>query len=199
MRDLIIFATALFALVSCADSLDSASPSTSVEDARPFSKSLSLQGISFQVSCPNQGPPSKLTIVPSGLAGDNSPVTEDSWSFVTGAEVADLNADGSPELYVYVNAAERGSHGDVIGYAVNNRKSLSRIRFPEILSTSDEARGYLGYDQFAVVENRLVRRFPICRGDDSNAQPSGKVRQIPYKMTNREAGWQLEPLEATDF
>jgi hypothetical protein len=43
------------------------------------------------------------------------------------------------------------------------------------------------------VESTLVRRFPVYRDKDTNAQPTGGTRQIQYKLKAGEAGWILKP------
>ena len=65
----------------------------------------------FQVKCPNGSSTNKLTIVPSGLTGDNAPIVQDVDGVVTGAEIEDLNSDGCPEIFVYVQSAGSGSYG----------------------------------------------------------------------------------------
>ena len=52
--------------------------------------------------------------------------------------------------------------------------------------------GYVGHDEFTVVENRLVRRFPIYTDGDTNAAASGGTRQLQYRLVPGEAGWLLE-------
>lgn len=78
---------------------------------------------------------------------------------VSGAEIDDLNADGSPEGYV--TSAGSGSYGSLVAYAANHRKSLSEIVLPPLSEAA--AKGYLGHDEFAVFEGTLGRRFPIYR------------------------------------
>ncbi len=51
---------------------------------------------------------------------------------------------------------------------------------------------YLGHDQLAVVETTLVRRFPLYREGDSNAEPTGGTRLLRCKLAKAEAGWLLE-------
>ncbi len=63
----------------------------------PFDQTLGLLGVSFHVTCANAGSLNTLRIVPSGLEKDNTPLEKDVDGTVTGAEVADLNVDGSPE------------------------------------------------------------------------------------------------------
>jgi len=157
----------------------------------PFERTLELQGIRFRVSSPNNSSINKLDIVPSGLEIDNRPISRTIEGTVTGIEVADLNVDGSPELYVYVTSAGSGSYGALVAYSANARKSLSEIYLPPITDDKKASSGYMGHDEFAVVENVLARRFPIYRAGDTNARPTGGMRQLQYKLVRGEAGWIL--------
>jgi hypothetical protein len=156
-----------------------------------FDKTLTLKGISFRVVCANEGSVNRVEITPSGLAIDNSPVSREIDGTVTGAEVADLNRDGSPEIYVYVTSAGSGSYGSLVAYGANRRQSLSEVVLPPISDDRVAAKGYMGHDEFAVVGRRLVRRFPLYRPGDANAQPGGGRRQIQYLLTAGEASWVL--------
>ncbi len=158
----------------------------------PFDRTLELQGIQFRVMSANSGSVNRLQIVPAGLESDNSPIERAIDGTVTGAEAADLNGDGSPELYVYVTSAGSGSYGSLLAYAANQRKSLSEIYLPSLTQDKTAAAGYLGHDEFAVVERALVRRFPLYRDVDTNAQPTGGMRQLQYQLVPGEAGWQLK-------
>jgi hypothetical protein len=157
----------------------------------PFQDTLELLGITFQVSSPNDGSSSTVTIVPSGLEIDNRPIERTVEGVVTGAEVADLNVDQSPEIYIYVQSAGSGSYGSLVAYAANNRKSLSEIYLRPVSDDAEASKGYMGHDEFAVVENTLVQRFPIYREGDTNANPTGGTRQLQYKLVSGEAGWIL--------
>lgn len=157
----------------------------------PFNRTLELQGIRFHVTCPNAGSLNTLTIVPSGLEIINEPIVKAIDGTVTGAEVADLNADGAPEIYVYVTSVGSGSYGSLVAYAANRRKSLSEIYLPPITSIPMVAEGYQGHDEFAMLEGRLGRRFPLYRGNDTNASPTGGMRQLQYRLVPGEAGWSL--------
>lgn len=158
----------------------------------PFDQTLKLQGISFRVTSANRGSINELKIMPSGLTIDNAPIVRSIEGQITRAEVADLNADGSPEVYVYVRSAGSGSYGTLVAFSANKRKSLSDIHLPPISDDARAARGYMGHDDFAVVEGTLVRRFPVYQDGDSNAAPSGGMRQMQYKLKRGEASWQLK-------
>jgi len=156
-----------------------------------FDRTLELQGISFHVTCANDSSLPTLRIVPAGLAIDNAPITRKVDGTVIGAEVADLNADGSPEIYIYVQSAGSGSYGSLVAYSANKRKSLTEIYLPPVSENPKLSKGYMGHDQFTVVANRLVQRFPVYRPGDSNAKPTGGTRQVRYQLTPGEASWVL--------
>jgi hypothetical protein len=118
---------------------------------------------------------------------------------VVGAEVGDLDVDGSPEVYVFVQSAGSGSYGSLVAYAVDDRKSLSAIDLPPVTENEKAAKGYMGHDGFAVVENRLVQRFPIYRDGDTNASPTGGTRQLQYKLMAGKTGRKLVVDRVVEF
>jgi len=164
-----------------------------------FNQTLELLGISFQVMSANNSSLNNLLIVPTGLELDNSSLLEEIDGTVTGAEVADLNSDGSPEIYVYVSSAGSGSYGSLVAYSANRRKSLSPIYLPPIMENQIAKKGYMGHDEFAVVETTLVRRYPVYRQTDTNRNPTGGMRQIQYKLIPGEAGWLLKVDKVVEY
>lgn len=181
----IIAATHIAGVSACAQAPMAASPLAA------FDRSLTLQGVTFRVVCANDSSVNRLEIIPAGLEIDNAPISREIEGTVSGAEVADLNVDGSPEVYVYVTSAGSGSYGSLVAYGANRRKSLSEIYLPPITGHPTAWNGYMGHDRFAVVENVLARRIPIYKPGDSNAAPTGGTRQLHYKLTAGEAGWVL--------
>ena len=159
----------------------------------PVDRTLERDGIRFRVTSPNSGSTNTLTIAPSGLEKDDSPVTVEIDGTVTGIETSDLDGDGSPEILVFANSAGSGSYGSLVGYAANRRKSMTQIYLPPILGNSPEGRGYMGRDTFRVDGRRLLRSFPIHRTDDPNCCPTGGTRTIEYGLVRGEAGWILKP------
>ncbi len=164
-----------------------------------FQKTLSLQNISFEVQTTGEGSISELTIQPSGLEGDNEKIVQEVDGQVVGAEIEDLNADGYPEILVYTASAGSGSYGNVIGYSVNGGKSLSQIYFPDISENKEASLGYMGHDEFAIVETSLVRRFPVYKAGDPNSNPTGGTRQVQYQLKDGEAGRKLELTRITQY
>lgn len=155
--------------------------------------------IRFEVWATSGSSLNQLRIRPSGLEADNSEITAELDGTAYKAELADLDGNGWPEIYVYISSAGSGSYGSLAAYAVNNGKSVTPIYLPPMEQTPEAADGYMGHDEFAVVENRLVRRFPVYRADDSNASPSGGTRQIQYRLEPAEAGWTLQPDRVVEY
>ena len=165
------------------------------EPKPPFEQKETLQGITFQVSSPNTRSDNRLTVTPAGLESVNDPVeTSIAGLMITRMEVADINADGSPELYVY---GFDGRSQTVIAWSSNKNKSMSSITLPDL--DAAQLKGYHGGDDFAVVEGILARRFPIYASDKPESKPTGKIRQIQYKLHPGEAGWILRPDQVIEF
>jgi len=162
-----------------------------------FDKTLSLQGYSFQVQASGAGSQQRLTITTKGGKPPIQPIRQTVDGQVVGAEVADLDGNGKPDILVYVQSAGSGSYGQLVAYSVIGGSSLSPITLPEL--TGALAQGYMGHDEFQVVEGCLVRRFPIYKASDSNAKATGGLRQICYKIKNGEAGWILRPTSVLKF
>ena len=189
----------LCALLASSSACTVSTGNEEVVTAAKFDRTLELQGIRFRVSSANAGSLNTLRILPAGLEVDNSPIVRTIAGTVIGAEVADLNVDGSPEIYVYVTSAGSGSYGSLVAYSANRRKSLSEIYLPPVTEIKEAAKGYMGHDEFAVVESVLVQRFPVYRETDTNAKPTGGMRQIQYKLVPGEAGWILRADRVVEY
>jgi hypothetical protein len=157
-----------------------------------FDGTFQLQGVTFRVTCPNASSMNEMTLVTSGLVGAKGPITQEVDGIVTGAAVADVNSDGLPEIYVFVQSVGSGSYGSLVAYSANGKRSLSPIHFPPVSENPRISKGYMGHDAFAIVENRFVQRFPVYRPGDTNASPSGGMRQVRYLLVPGEAGWVLK-------
>ena len=160
--------------------------------SQPFFAQLVLQEVTFQVESPND---SSINLVKVRAQAGDKMIGEfevEADGAITGVEVEDLNADGFPEIYVYITSAGSGSYGSLIAFASNRNQSITPITLPS-LEDEDVAvtKGYMGHDTFVVGEGALVRRFPVYGESDTNSKPTGGTRQIQYKLEAGEAGWVL--------
>lgn len=177
------------------DNVDSAKQEVSVVE---FNKELTYPGskIFFKVSTMGDS----LMVQPSGLSISNETLRHDITGYtVVNAEIGDLNIDGYPEVLVYLTSDGSGSYGKLIGYSVNNGKSISQVYLPDISGNNEVNKGYMGHDEMAIVENTFCQRFPIYEEGDSNANPTGKTRQIQYKMVDGETGRILQIDKVVEF
>ena len=162
-----------------------------------FSQSLEENGIGYAITSPNTADGNTVTITPKGLMGSNAPITKPIEGLVTKAEIADLNADGAPELFITTTSPGSGSYGKAYAWASNGKKSLTEIFITP--PSEKDLSGYMGHDEFAVIENSFARRFPVYKKGDPNASPTGGWRQFQYKLKPGEAGWVLRIKRVDSF
>jgi len=169
-------------------------------DKTKFNKVLNLQNVGFNVSSIEQDGQNTLTVFTFGLQErDYNETFNIEGEVVTDAEVEDLNADGSPELFVYTQSVGSGSYGNVYAFSVNNMKSMSAVYFQPTAENSKINKGYMGHDEFSLVENSLGQRFPIYKEGDTNANPTGGTRQVSYRLVEGEAMRKLEVDKITEY
>jgi hypothetical protein len=127
------------------------------------------------LTCQQARAQQQLTITTSGAKPAIKPIRQTVNGQVVGAEVADLNSNGTPEIYVFVEGAGSGSYGELVAYAVMKGSNLSPISLPEL--TGAAAQGYQA----------------------TIAKATGGQRQICYKLKAGEAGWVLRSSNVEQF
>jgi hypothetical protein len=155
--------------------------------SKPFSEKLVINNIEFKIASQNSSSRNSVEIVPVGFKKNLEVIKTSVEGVVTGAETADLNNDGYPEVYVYINSADKSAYGSILAFASNKNLSLSPIYLPALNESSKDAASYNGRDEFSVVENRLMRRFPVVSRNGVQ-----RYRQIQYRLIAGEAGWILK-------
>ena len=159
--------------------------------AKDFSEILERQGYRFTVQGTDAGSINTLRITVRGGRMGSRTFRQEIDGRVVGAEAADLDGNGSPEVYVYVSSAGSGSYGSLVAYGVNAGRSATPITLPDLADDPVAGQGYMGHDQFRVAGRTLVRMFPVYRDGDPQAQPSGGHRRVQYQLVTGEAGWRL--------
>lgn len=147
-----------------------------------FEKSLDWNDDAFKVKASGD----KLTIRTFGMDEGDEVFEHTIDGRVTGADAADLNHDGFPEVVVYVTSVGSGSYGSVIAYSSNDGKSMSQVTFPPTAENPKINQGYMGHDKFTVAEDTFVQSFPVYLPGDSNARPTGPTRQVQYALVDGE-------------
>jgi len=154
---------------------------------------LATGDLAFQLQATAGSSINQLTVQATGLVNSTEPFIQEIDGMAYGAELADLDANGWPEIYIYISSAGSGSYGSLVAYGVNNGLSMSPIYLPPLIDNAQASAGYQGHDEFGVVENRLVQRFPVYLPGDTNSQPTGGMHQVQYQLVAGEAGWVLKP------
>ncbi|MBR8536527.1 hypothetical protein KDU71_13215 [Carboxylicivirga sediminis] len=209
MRNTVIISLMVVVAMSCQtkkkESTDKVNQeSTAVEQEQAankvfYTKELKLQGITFTVSAAKENGFSKMTVNTSGLEiQEFNEAFDITGSRIVNAEVEDLNSDGSPELLIFTQSDGSGSYGEVYAFSVNNLKSMSQVYFPPVADNEQLNKGYMGHDEFAIVETKLVQRFPKYNDGDSNANPTGGLRQVSYQLVDGEASRHFKEVSVTD-
>jgi len=160
-----------------------------------FTKVLRLQNIGFQVNAQPKGSKTELTLSSMGLENsDGDPIIYSIDGEVVDAEIEDLNSDGSPEVVVYTRTGEN-KYGNVFGVSVNSGLSMSSFYFTPTAENPEINEGYNGQDEFTLIETNLVQRFPIYE----KGEPTGKTRQVTYKLVNGETSRQFRVKNVTEY
>jgi hypothetical protein len=155
--------------------------------AAPFDQIFEAEGFSVQVGSPNTPGKNDIILQPKGLKSVNDPVTLSVDGLLTRAFLEDVDGDNSPELFLVLTGSGSGSYGEVLAFSTNGKKALTPIVIDECAPKILE--GYMGHDEFEVMENTLIRRFPVYKTGDTNSSPTGGWRQIQYKLKPGEAAW----------
>lgn len=168
-------------------------------DQTEYTKVLNLQDVAFNITSIKKEGVNTLTVFTFGLENEYNESFTIEGEFIISAEVEDLNSDGSPELFVFTSSVGSGSYGNVYAFSVNTMKSMSQVYFPPTAENNNINKGYMGHDEFTLVENRLGQRFPIYKEGDTNANPTGGTRQVLYKLVEGEAMRKLEVNQVLEY
>lgn len=160
-----------------------------VPAAEPFEMGCLGHGFELRVTSTNEPGASRVRIEPSGLAAVNDPIEFDHPLPLREVLFEDMNGDGIEEVALVFAGGGSGSRGTARAFSTNGAKSLTEIVIEE--PAPEDLEGYAGGDEFQIMENTFVRRFPVHQPGDEAANPSGGMRQFQYKLRAGEASWHL--------
>ncbi len=168
-------------------------------DSLSYERLLTMKEIMFEITSSENDGENTLVIQPIGLKTDNNKLVHKYQGMIDNVEIADLNVDGYPEVFIYTVSPDKSRKSSLIAYSVNNGKSVSAISFPELKDNVEASKGYRGNDEFAVVEATLVQRFPVYQDNaGENAVPK-MMRQLQYKLKDGEASRVLYVDKVVEF
>lgn len=149
-----------------------------------FDSTMKVGKVGFRVYCNNRNAEKNLaTISPVGFNKDTREVSIEVKGRINKAEVDDLNSDGFPDLVVYVYGGGDKHVGTVVGVSSDKNEGFAPIYFPDITDDPKLKAGYVGFDEFALMEGTLTRRFPVySTTDTANVKPTGVIRQVMYRV-----------------
>lgn len=158
-------------------------------DSGNFEETFRGDGFEILVSAKKEGELWKVRLEPRGLSSDSRVQTFEKDAPLTRVLFEDMTGDGIQELFLIFTTPGSGSHGSVLAFSTNRKKALTDIVIEE--PKAKDLESYMGHDEFELVENTFVRRFPVYKSGDTNAKPSGGWRQFQYKLRSGEAAWHL--------
>lgn len=144
-----------------------------------FTKSLRFNVYTFTITAADSGRARSVQIKAyrGALLLTNFRIRVD--GAVVGAEVADLDNNRFPELYVYSTSDGSGSFGRVYAWQFlpERKADITPVNWRNPL-----AKGYMGHDSVWAERTILCRKFPVYASGDANAEPSGGYQMIRYKL-----------------
>ncbi len=153
------------------------------QPARRYDSTMKIGKAGYKVNCNNRNA-EKNTINISPIGFDNN-VRDFSFEIngrIRRAEVDDVNRDNFPDLVLYIYSGDTLNKGTVICISSEANTSVLPIAFPDIIDNPKLRDGYNGNDEFMLMEGVLTRRFPLFITDSTGSKPTGKMRQVMYRV-----------------
>lgn len=153
-----------------------------------FKKTLSLNDKEFKVESKPGLKNDSLKVELILPAGEKFVLEREIDRKIYAAEIADLDANNVPEIYIYGKSNDGDEYGDVYSFTANNDGSLTEIFVP----TLDPyiSRGYMGHDKFDVSGSYLNRQFKVAQ--DVNSEGSQRVK---YAISKSAVGLYLNEIK----
>jgi hypothetical protein len=143
----------------------------------------------YRVTCRNRAiAENPLSIRPIGMESDARPIDVIVKGRVSFAAVDDLNADGYPDLILFMYSDSNATKGNVYCVISEANKTLAPCFLPDISYDPKVNKGYKGHDKFSMMEGSLLHQFPIYNPGDPDDKPSGGERTLMYQVTKGDNG-----------
>ena len=164
-----------------------------------FDSILKIGKVGYRLSCNNKSEKSNtLSIHLLGFSGTgNKDFNFEVKGKLKGAEIDDLNNDGMPDLVMYF-VLDSNLSTTVLAIRSDKNENIEPIIFPELRDDLKLAKGYIGFDDFKLVEGSLFRAFPIFNLDSNKKiihSPEKKYRHIIYRLIKGERFMQFKSIK----
>lgn len=169
--------------------------------ARRYDSSMKVGKAGYKVTCNNRNPEKNtINISPIGFSNDVRDFSFEIKGRILRAEVDDVNRDNYPDLMLYIYNGDTLNKGNVICISSEANNNVIPIGFPDIVDDPKLRDGYRGFDEFRLMEGVLTRRFPLFTPDSLGAQPTGKMRQVMYRVVPGEkSGLKFQVMRMYDY
>lgn len=141
---------------------------------------------------------STITLVTTGFTTNQPMILEK--NKLTNVYLADLNKDTHEELILITTSAGSGSYGEVDIYTTTSSSSLISLPVPQITEEDSKPgklfEGYMGHDTFSLINNTLIRSYPVYSASSTNTAPTGIERQMQYILKEKNGLFTVELIKA---
>lgn len=153
----------------------------------PFEEKLTEGPVTFIVESPN-AKRNYFTLNTEGMSVRNEETKVDVNGQVVRAQLADLNQDSYPEVYIFTRG--EGGIENVYAFASYRNRSYGQIYMAEAEQYATK-RGYQGGDTYELTETRLIRSFSLSE----EGQRTAESQTVEYALKKGETSYRLEPVE----
>ena len=161
---------------------------------------LKIGKVGYRITCTNKSPDqNELRIRPVGFENTARDLAFYIKGRVVKAEIDDLNNDNYPDLVVYIFSGSNAEFGTVYVFASEENKSISPFGLPDAMLDGKLKIGYKGYDQFTLIQGRLLREYPIYKDGDAKGKPTGGKRIVQYSVVPGGGGYQFKVQNTSDI
>lgn len=157
----------------------------------PFEETLREGSISFTVSSPNVPERNTMVIYSQGLENRNDTFQIEVAGMVHDAQLADLNTDGFPEVYVFTQQKEEEQKGDVYIFTSFRNRSYGQAFLQELPQANTLMPEQRSVDHFALGDSLLIRKVAAAGATGEDA--AAATKEIVYELKSGEASYQLVP------
>lgn len=162
-----------------------------------FEETLNQNGISFTISSPNVPERNTMVIFSTGMETLNDTFQIEVEGMIHAAQLADINGDSYPEVYVFSKEKDNDQKGEVYIFTSYRNRSYGQAFFKEVPRANALAPSTTTTDRFKLEGGKLVREVGMTvEGNAAQAAPA--TSNIIYELRPGEASYQLIPLQQSN-